>query len=190
MSWLPAAFGLTLLAFVVGFLALMTFNSVVSLRQQAAKAWANIDVALQQRHDELPNLVEALRGLMAYERDTLVAVTRARAAYAPTDPIPAQAATSAATTTAVMRLLAVVEHYPEIHSQPGVLELQHEIERLEGVIADRRALYNDTVYRYNTRIRTVPTNLLAWLLGWQPRAFFTPPDAAALDAGPPPVSLV
>jgi LemA protein len=190
MSGLAAIFGIVLLAFVAGFLVWTTFNSVVSLRQQSAKAWANIDVALQQRHDELPNLVEAVRGLMAYERDTLTAVTNARAAYRPTDPIPAQAATSAATTTAVMRLIGVVEQYPEIHSQRNVLELQHEIERLEAVIADRRALYNDTVYRLNTRIRTFPTNILAWLFDWQPRAFFAPPDAAAgAVAGPPPVDL-
>jgi LemA protein len=168
-----AATAVTIVGLVVVFLVLTTFNSVVNLRQQASKAWANIDVALQQRHDELPNLVHAVRDLMAYERATLTAVTEARAAYSPTDPIPVQAATSEATSAAVGRLIALVERYPEVRSQPNVLELQHEIERLEGLIADRRELYNDTVYRLNTRIRSFPTSILAWLVDWQPREFFS-----------------
>ena len=79
-------------------------------------------------------------------------VTRPRAAYPPDEPIPRQAATSEATTGAVRQLFAVVERYPEIKSAANVLALQAEIERLEDVIADRRELYNDQVYRYNTRI--------------------------------------
>jgi LemA protein len=151
-----------------------------------SKAWANIDVALKQRHDELPNLVEAVKGLMAFERETLTRVTALRAAYSPTDTIPAQAATSEATSSAVRRLFAVVEQYPEIHSQSNVLELQDEIERLETVIADRRELYNDTVYRFDTRIRTFPTNILAWAVGWKPRPFFAAPEEERIR---PPVDL-
>jgi LemA protein len=175
MSGIVGLLGALLLVGVVLFLAVTTFNSVVSLRQQIDKAWANIDVALQQRHDELPRLVDAVRGVMAYERDTFEAVTAARAAYDRSQPIPAQAVTSARTTAAVAQLLNVVERYPELRSQQNVLELQHEIERLEGVIADRREVYNDSVYRFNTRIRTFPTNILGWFLGWQPRPFFSAP---------------
>ena len=172
---LAAAFALVLVIVVIGFLALATYNSVVTLRQQAAKAWANIDVALKQRHDELPNLVEAVRDLMAYEQETLVRVTRARAAYSPTAPIGAQAATSEATSAVVRQLFAVVERYPEIRSQANVLDLQGEIRRLEDIIAARRELYNDTVFRFNTRIRQFPANTLAWLMGWTARPFFSAP---------------
>jgi LemA protein len=147
----------------------------VTLGQQVSKAWANIDVALKQRHDELPNLVEAVGDLMAFERETLTRVTRLRAAYSPSEPVPAQAATSEATSSAVRGLLAVVERYPEVRSQANVLDLQGEIERLEEVIAARRELYNDTVYRFDTRIRQVPTNLLAWAFGWEARPFFSAP---------------
>ena len=70
---------------------LASYNAVVALRQRIDKAWSNIDVVLKQRHDQLPNLVAAVRGLMAYERDVLTRVTEARAAYAPTAPIPDQA---------------------------------------------------------------------------------------------------
>lgn len=188
---LAALFSVVLVLVIVGFLALAAYNSVVVLEQQVSKAWANVDVALKQRYDELPNLVEAVRDLMAYERDTLVRVTRAREAYTPTAPVPAQAATSDATSSAVRQLLAVVERYPEIRSQANVLDLQNEIERLEGVIAARRELYNDTVFLFDTRIRQFPTNILAAVLGWRPRPFFTAPtgdrEVPAADLGPGPV---
>jgi LemA protein len=176
-------FAVGVLVVILGFLAVVTWNAIVALRNRIAKAWANIDVALRQRHDELPNLVDAVRGVMAYERDVLEAVTRARAAYAPADSIPAQAATSEATTAAVRRLFAVVERYPELRSASNVLALQAEIARLEDVIADRRELYNDQVYRYNTRIQQLPANLLAGVFGWEPQPFFATdePDRARPD---------
>jgi len=170
---IAAAFGVGIVLLIVGFLVLETYNSVVTLNQQVSKAWANIEVALKQRHDQLPALVDAVRDLMAYERETLTRVTRLRSEYAAGEPIPAQAATSEATTSAVRQLFAVVESYPDIKSQANVLSLQGEIERLEDIIAARRELYNDTVYRLNTRIRQVPTNLLASMFGWTERPFFS-----------------
>ena len=74
------------IAVIVAFLVVVTYNAIVALRNRIAKAWANIDVALRQRHDQLPNLLLAVRGLMAYERDVLVEVTRARTAYVPSAP--------------------------------------------------------------------------------------------------------
>jgi len=175
-----ALFSIALVALVVGFLALETYNAVVALRLRIDKAWANIDVALRQRHDMLPSLVAAVRDLMQFEQDVLVEVTRARAAYAPTEPIPDQAAVSDATTTALRSLFAVVEHYPDIQSHRNVLDLQDEIERIEGMIADRRELYNDQVFQYNTRIAQLPALLLAPIFRWQPREFFTAkPEARA-----------
>jgi LemA protein len=174
-----AAFAVGLVLAILLFLAVTTYNAVVSLRQRIDKAWANIDVVLKQRHDQLPALVSAVRGVMAFEQDVLTEVARARAAYSPTEPIPDQAVHSEATTRAVRSLFAVVEAYPEIRSNENVLDLQNEIERLEAMIADRRELYNDQVYRYNTRIATWPTLLLAPVFGWRPREFFAtrPEDA-------------
>jgi LemA protein len=167
-----AIFALALVVVIGGFIVLESFNAVVALRLRIDKAWANIGVVLKQRHDQLPNLVDAVRGLMAYERDVLTRVTELRAAYAPTAPVVDQAATSEATSAAVRSLFAVVERYPDIKAQANVQALQDEIERLEGMIADRRELYNDQVFRYNTRISQVPGNLLAPLFGWRPREFF------------------
>jgi LemA protein len=173
-AWeIVAAFAVSLVGVIVVFLVITTYNGIVGLTQRIDKAWANIEVVLKQRHDELPNLVHAVRDLMGFERGVLEEVTRRRAAYSPTSPIPDQAATSEATSAAVRQLIAVVEHYPQIRSQHNVLDLQDEIERLEGLIADRRELYNDSVYRYNTRIGQLPAVLLAPLFGWRPRPFFS-----------------
>jgi LemA protein len=167
-----ALFGVAVVAIVIGSIVLTSYNAVVALRERIDKAWANIDVVLRQRHDQLPNLVSAVRGLMAFEQDVLTRVTEARAAYTPTAPIHDQAATSDATSEAVRSLFAVVERYPDLKSQGNVQDLQDEIERIEAMIADRRELYNDQVYRYNTRIGQVPGALLAPIFRWRPRAFF------------------
>lgn len=171
-----ALFAVAVLGLVLLFLVVTTYNAVVALRNRIAKAWANIDVALRQRHDMLPNLVSAVRGVMAFERDVLEEVTAARAAYRASDPVPAQAATSDATSEAVRHLFAVVENYPELKSAANVASLQAEIARLEDVIADRRELYNDQVFRFNTRIQQLPANGLAAVFGWRPAPFFKAGD--------------
>lgn len=178
-----ALFAIALVVGIVGFIVLTSYNAIVALRQRIDKAWSNVDVVLKQRHDLLPNLVAAVHGLMAFEQDVLTQVTEARAAYTPGAPIPDQAETSEATSAAVRSLFAVVERYPDLKSQANVLDLQNEIERLEGMIADRRELYNDQVYRYNTRIGQVPDLFLAPLFGWLPRAFFAvdPTETARPD---------
>ena len=189
---LGQALGLTLLvglAVVVAgllFVALATYNDVVALGQRIDKAWANIGVALKQRYDELPNLVAAVRGEMGFERAVLDEVTRLRSGYAPDAPIRDQAATSEATTRAVKTLLATVEAYPDLKAQANVAALQAEIARLEDILADRRELYNEMVYRYDTRIAQLPALLLAGVFRWSPRAYFSAEPAAAT---PPAVTL-
>ena len=180
---LAASFAVGLVLAILLFLAVTSYNAVMALRQRIDKAWANIDVVLKQRHDQLPALVSAVRGLLAFEQDVLTDVARARAAYSPSEPIPDQAIHAEATSRAVRSLFAVVEAYPQVRSDANVLDLQNEIERLEGMIADRRELYNDQVYRYNARISTWPTLLLAPLFGWRQRLFFAAePDEIARPA--------
>jgi LemA protein len=181
-----ALFAVMLLLVVAGFLAVVAYNAVVALRNRIDKGWGNVEVALRQRHDQLPALVDAVRDLMAFEQEVLEEVTRQRARYTPEAPVAEQGAVSAATTAAVRSLFAVVEGYPQVRSQENVLRLQGEIERLEGQLADRRELYNDQVYRYNTTIAQVPAVVLAALLGWRPRPFFAAGEGAER---PPDVSL-
>ena len=183
---LAALFALGVVTFLVLFLTVATYNAIVALRERIDRAWANVDVVLRQRHDQLPNLVAAVRDVLAFEQDVLERVTRLRSAYRPDEPIARQAATSESTSAAVRQLFAVVERYPTLQSQQNVLDLQNEIERLESMIADRRELYNDTVYRHNARIAQVPAVLLAWLFDWRPRPFF---KAAPEDAVRPSTEL-
>ncbi len=188
MPVVPAvlAFAIGLVLVLVLAVGLVTYNSVVALQKRADKAWANIEVALRQRHDELPNLVEAVRGIMAFERDVLEEVTRRRAAYAPADPLSRQAATSDATSAAIRSLFAVMEGYPAMRSQENVSALQDEIERLETLIAARREFYNDSVYLHNATIRQAPAVFLAGLFGWQSRDFF---EAAPDERERPDISV-
>ena len=178
-----ASFAVGLVLVIVLFLVITAYNDVMALQRRIDKAWANIEVILKQRHDQLPALVAAVKGLMAFEQDVLTEVTRARAAYAPTDTIPHQAATSDQTSSAVRSLLVTVERYPDIKAAGNVADLQAEIERIEGMLADRRELYNDQVYRYDTRIAQVPTSWLAAVFRWRPRAYFRadPGDAERPD---------
>ncbi|HEX8940214.1 MAG TPA: LemA family protein [Candidatus Limnocylindrales bacterium] len=187
-----AVFAVVLPLILVAFVLYTTYNAVVAMQQRIDKAWANIEVSLEQRHDELPNLVEAVRDVMAYEQDVLERVTTARSAYSPSEPVARQGAVSAETSSAIRSLFAVVERYPQLRSADNVAALQAEIQRLEGLIADRRELYNDSVYRYNTTIAQIPANMVAGLFGWRPREFFAaepgaanPPDAT-LRPGPSP----
>jgi LemA protein len=152
---------------LVGFLAVVTYNDVIGLQRRCERAWANVDVALKQRHDQLPALVSAVRGTMAFEAQVLDEVTRTRARYEPQSPIHDQAVVSEATSQAVRSLFAVVERYPELSSHGNVMALQEEIARLETVIARRRELFNEQVYQYNTTIQQVPAVVLRPLFGWK-----------------------
>lgn len=182
-----ALFALLVVVVAGAAFAVLTYNAVVALRVRIDKAWGNVEVALRQRHDQLPALVDAVRDVMAFEQEVLGEVARQRARYMPEAPIPEQGEVSAATTAAVRSLFAVVERYPEVRSHENVLRLQGEIERLEAQIADRRELYNDQVYRYNTTIAQVPANALSALLGWRPRPFFAAGDVErpAVRLAPP-----
>lgn len=149
------------------FLGIVTYNDVIGLQRRCQRAWANVDVALKQRHDQLPALVSAVRGAMAFEQSVLEEVTRARARYQPEAPVQDQAVVSEATSQALRSLFAVVERYPELRSQDNVMALQEEIARLETLIARRRELFNEQVYQYNATIQQVPAVILRPVFGWK-----------------------
>ena len=139
-TWIAAIFAMSLVSIVIGFLLVAEYNAVVALRQRIDKAWSNIDVVLKQRHDQLPALVAAVRGQLAFEQEVLTEVARARSLYSSTEPIPDQAAHSDETTTAVRSLFAVVERYPDLKSQANVLDLQDERSRVVVAGADGAAV--------------------------------------------------
>lgn len=177
--------------FIAGIAAIIygaiLYNELVRLRNDNDRAWANIDVLLKQRHDEIPNLVETVRGYMAHEKDTLESVTQARVQSMNAAGIREKAQADAFTTRALQNLFAVAENYPQLKANDNFLRLQSRISELEERIADRREYFNDDVYTYNTRLRQIPEVCVAWLLGLKPRELFKVADedraAVKLDLG-------
>ena len=156
--------------------AITLYNELVRLRNDNDRAWANIDVLLKQRHDEIPNLVETVKGYMQHERQTLEAVTRARVASMQASTVAQKAEADLLTTGALRGLFAVAENYPQLKANDNFLKLQNRISELEERIADRREFFNDDVNTYNTRIRQLPEVFLANLMALQPREFFKVSD--------------
>jgi LemA protein len=148
------------------------YNELVRLRNDNDRAWANIDVLLKQRHDEIPNLVESVKGYMQHERDTLLALTEARSAFQQAGTIAQKAQADLMMTGALRGLFAVAENYPNLKANENFLKLQGRISELEERIADRREFFNDDVNTYNTRIRQFPEVFLASAMGLQPRQLF------------------
>jgi LemA protein len=148
------------------------YNSLVRLRNDIDKAWANIDVLLKQRHDELPKLIDTCKGYMQYEQQTLLAVTDARSAYGRAGSIPEKALADNQLTGALRSLFAVAEKYPDLKANANFLQLEQRITALEEEIADRREFFNDSVNTYNIRIRQLPDTFVASLLGLQRKEMF------------------
>ena len=137
------------------------FNRLVSARQRVNEGWAAIDVQLKRRADLIPNLVEAVRGYAAWERDTLERVVLARRSLtAAGDPHTAARANDELT-GALHALFAVAEAYPDLKANTNFLQLQEELTGTEGRIAYARQYYNDSVLKYNTKIQTVPASIIA-----------------------------
>jgi len=170
--------GAAFLLFVIGALiyVVILYNELVRLRNDNDRAWANIDVLLQQRHDEIPNLVETVKGYMQHERQTLVAVTEARAASMNAASIGQKATADLMMTGALRGLFAVAENYPQLKANENFLRLQQRISELEERIADRREFFNDDVNTYNTRIGQIPEVFVASFMNLKPRAMFQVSD--------------
>ncbi len=174
--------------------ALVTYNGLVSMRNRIENAWAQIDVQLKRRYDLIPNLVETVKGYAAHERGTLEAVVQARnmamSAQGPQD----QAAAENMITGALKSVFALSEAYPDLKANQNFLNLQEELTGTEGRIAYARQFYNDTVYSYNTKIQSVPSNVIAKQFKFAEREYFEVDDAARgsvqvdFGATPPPAA--
>ncbi len=182
MVWLWIILGVVALLLV---LTAFGYNRLVRLRNEANTGWANIDVQLERRADLIPNLVETVRGYAAHERGVFEEVTKARTALQ-------QAATPAAAgeandilTAALGRLFAVAEAYPDLKASANFLRLQDELTDTEDKISAARRYYNTTVMHYNTGIQSLPWVLVARLLGFREKEFFS----AEADTAPPQVSF-
>lgn len=169
----------TVVAFVIlGAIVLWmaaSYNGLVRLRNQVKNAWYQIDVQLKRRYDLIPNLVETVKDYMSYEQETLEKVIKARNMAINASGAKKQAEAENMLTGALKSLFAVVERYPELKSNENVQRLMEELTATENKISFARQFYNDSVYRYNTRIQVVPTNIIASMFNFKPQEFFEAP---------------
>ncbi len=156
-------------AFLIWLVA--AFNGLVTLRNRAKEALADIDVQLKRRYDLIPNLVETVKGYLAHERGVLENVTKARAMVAGGSPLERDAAENMLSGT-LKTLFAVSENYPDLKANANFLDLQRELADTENKIQASRRFYNTNVRDLNTKIETFPTNLIASGFGFTPQSFF------------------
>ena len=155
-------------------LFVMIYNGLVGLRNQVKNSWAQIDVQLKRRYDLIPNLVETVKGYMTHERGTLEAVTNARnlAQQVASSGAGVRAKAEGELSSALSRLLAVVENYPDLKANQNFLALQEELTSTENKISFSRQYYNDSVLRYNNQTQMFPSNIIANMTGFRASEFF------------------
>jgi LemA protein len=150
------------IALLVGFWGVATYNGLIRLRNLVQEAWQQIDVELTRRHDLIPNLVETVKGYATHERETLDAVVRARAAAtAPGASVAQQAQQEGELSQALGRLMAITEAYPDLKANQNFMALQNELSQTEDRIAAGRRFYNANVRELNTKVESVPSNIIA-----------------------------
>src|SRR6267143_1847261 len=153
----------------------LTYNGLITSRNRTQEAWSEIDVELKRRHDLIPNLVNTVQGYVGHERGTLEAVTNARAsavaAGASGDPAKIGAAENMLSQS-LRSLFAVSENYPDLKAITAFTNLQEQLTATEDKIEFSRRFYNGNVRDYNIKLQTLPTSLIAGVLGFKPFAFF------------------
>ncbi len=165
-------------------LFIATYNGLVRRRNQVKNAWAQIDVQLKRRYDLIPNLMETVKGYMKHERETLEAVTKARnlAQQLTSAGAGERAKAEGELSSALARLLAVVENYPDLKANQNFLALQEELTSTENKISFSRQYYNDAVLRYNNQTQMFPSNIVASMTGFKAGEFFEVTLAAEREA--------
>ena len=161
---------LAVLAVIVVY-AVMVYNGLVNVKHAVSKAWANIDVLLKQRHDELPKLIEVCKQYKQFEQETLEKVIRARSLVQQArekQDVGALGAAEGLLRSSLGTLYAVAEAYPELKTNQNYLQLQNRITQLENGIADRRELYNESVNINNVRIEQFPDSIIAGMFNFKP----------------------
>jgi LemA protein len=163
---------------LIGLFVWLTYNRMVARRLAVDNSWAQIEAALQRRHDLIPNLVEAVKGYAKHERATFENVTEARAAAQSARGPDSQAEKESTLTAAIGRLMATAEAYPELRATENFQQLSQNLSDTEDQIAITRRVYNDTVQTYNTFIQIFPPVVIARLFGFKARDFFDAPADA------------
>ena len=169
---------LAVIAFLAIFLFAGDYNKFVKMDVAIKAAWSQVENQLQRRYDLIPNLVETVKGYAKQEKDVLVEVTNARSRVGGAGTVPDKIAANNELSSALSRLMVVVERYPDLKSNQNFLKLQDELAGTENRIAVERMRYNEAVKIYNQAIRTFPANIIAGIFGFKEAAFFEAPKEA------------
>ncbi len=153
-----------------------TYNSLVQMDEGVKAAWAQVENQLQRRYDLIPNYVETVKGYAKHEKEVFLKVTEARSKVAGAGSIGEKIAANNELSSALARLLVVVEQYPDLKANTNFIRLQDELAGTENRIAVERRRFNEAVRVYNTKMRSFPTNVLAGMFGFEKAAFFEVPE--------------
>jgi len=153
-----------------------TYNSLVTMDESVKGAWAQVENQLQRRYDLIPNYVETVKGYAAHEKEVFVKVTEARSKVAGATSIGDKIEANNQLSSALSRLLVVVERYPELKANTNFIRLQDELAGTENRIAVERRRFNETVKTYNKKTRSFPTNIIAGMFGFEKAAYFDVPQ--------------
>ena len=148
------------------------YNSLVTMRQRVRNAWSQIDVQLQRRFDLIPNLVETVKGYMEHEADVLTKVTDLRSSWANAKTVDEKANLDNQLSESLKTIMAVAENYPDLKANQNFSELQTELTNTENKISYSRQFYNDTVTRYNIKLETFPSNVIASVFNFKSENLF------------------
>jgi len=168
MAWIIILVIIVLL--IISMIAM--YNSLIRLRNQVKNAWSQIDVQLKRRHDLIPNLVETAKGYMKHERETLEEITKARSQAVQASSVSEQGEAEGRLNDALSQFYLVVENYPDLKANQNFLALQEELTSTENKVSFARQYYNDEVLKYNTKIQSFPTNILAGMFNFEESDFF------------------
>lgn len=157
----------------------LMYNGLITSRNKVKNAWSQIDVQLQRRFDLIPNLVETVKGYMKHEESVLTKVTELRTSWANASTVSAKAELDSELSGALKTIMAVSENYPDLKSSKNFTELQEELRSTEDKIAYARQFYNDSVTMYNTKLETIPTNIIASMFNFKQEELF---EAASDEA--------
>lgn len=149
-----------------------TYNGLIKLRNKVKNQWSQIDIQLKRRFDLIPNLVETIKGYTKHESETLEKVIQARNTYLSAGTPEEQMKASGELSKVVSKLFALSEAYPDLKANTNFVDMQNTLKDTEDKISYARSFYNDSVMKYNTKIETVPTNIVANMFGFKTEIYF------------------
>lgn len=174
------------LAALIAVILVLIYNRLVALRQTTKQAWGDVDVQLKQRHDLIPNLVETVKGYAAHEKETLDAVINARNTAVAAGGVNDQGAAEGMLSSALGKLFALAEAYPDLKANTNFLQLQNDLADVENKIAAARRFFNNAVAEYNTAQEQFPAALFAKQFGFSIEEFFELSESERPAAENPP----